>query len=96
MVQRAASYLARNGPVAQQDRWEENAGISPFTPTVEIVVLVCAAGFLKEPATRGRREATEGRHGSGIPGARATGSAPLRRSPHPGFGAWAGLAPLYV
>ncbi len=50
MVRHAAGYLARNGPVTQQDRWEENAGLSPFTLAVEIAALVCAAEFLDEPA----------------------------------------------
>ena len=31
MVGKAAGYLVRNGPVTQQDRWEEEAGYSPFT-----------------------------------------------------------------
>lgn len=46
MVGRAAGYLARNGPMTPQDRWEENAGISPFTLAIEIVALVAAAEFL--------------------------------------------------
>ena len=36
MVRRAAGYLVRNGPVTQQDRWEEDPGYSPFTLAVEI------------------------------------------------------------
>lgn len=43
MVRRAASYLARNGPVTQQDRWEENGGYTPFTLAVEIAALLAAA-----------------------------------------------------
>ena len=43
MVHRAASFLARNGPVTQQDRWEEDAGYSPFTLAVEIAGLLAAA-----------------------------------------------------
>src|SRR5207248_5647410 len=31
MVRRAIGYIARNGPVSPQDRWEEDAGYSPFT-----------------------------------------------------------------
>ena len=27
MVRNAASFILRNGPVTQQDRWEEDAGI---------------------------------------------------------------------
>ena len=36
MVSRAAGFLVRNGPVTQQDRWEEDAGYSPFTLAVEV------------------------------------------------------------
>ncbi len=43
MVRRAAGYLVRNGPVTQQDRWEEDPGFSPFTLAVEIAALLVAA-----------------------------------------------------
>jgi glucoamylase len=43
MVRRAASFVASNGPVTQQDRWEEDAGYSPFTLAVEIAGLLAAA-----------------------------------------------------
>ncbi len=43
MVKRAASFLVRNGPVTQQDRWEEDPGYSPFTLAAEIASLLCAA-----------------------------------------------------
>jgi glucoamylase len=43
MVRRAASFLVRNGPVTQQDRWEEDPGYSPFTLSVEIAALLAAA-----------------------------------------------------
>jgi glucoamylase len=42
-VNRAASFIVRNGPVTQQDRWEEDAGYSPFTLAVEISALLAAA-----------------------------------------------------
>ena len=45
MVRRAASFIACNGPVTQQDRWEEDAGYSPFTLAVEIAGLLAAADF---------------------------------------------------
>lgn len=50
MVRRAATFVARNGPVTEQDRWEENTGVSPFTIAIAIAALVCAAEFLDEPA----------------------------------------------
>ena len=43
MARRAAAFLIRNGPVTQQDRWEEDAGYSPFTLAVEISALLAAA-----------------------------------------------------
>ena len=43
MVQKAASFLVRNGPVTQQDRWEEDSGYSPFTLAAEISALLAAA-----------------------------------------------------
>ncbi len=43
MVKRAASFLVCNGPVTQQDRWEEDPGYSPFTLAVEIAALLAAA-----------------------------------------------------
>ena len=46
MIRRAAGYLAQNGPISPQDRWEENAGISPFTLGIEIAALVAAADHL--------------------------------------------------
>ncbi len=45
MVRQAASYLVCNGPVTQQDRWEEDGGYSPFTLAVEIAALLAAADF---------------------------------------------------
>ncbi|HKT87690.1 MAG TPA: glycoside hydrolase family 15 protein, partial [Candidatus Sulfotelmatobacter sp.] len=43
MVQKAISFIVRNGPVTQQDRWEEDAGYSPFTLAAEISALLAAA-----------------------------------------------------
>jgi glucoamylase len=43
MVERAAAFLVRNGPVTPQDRWEEDPGYSPFTVASEIAALLVAA-----------------------------------------------------
>ncbi len=43
MVRRAADFLVRSGPVTQQDRWEEDAGYSPFTLAVVIAAFLAAA-----------------------------------------------------
>jgi len=45
MIRAAASFIARNGPVTGQDRWEENGGYSPYTIAVEITALLVAADF---------------------------------------------------
>lgn len=45
MVKRAASFIYKNGPVTQQERWEENSGFSPSTMAAEIAGLICAAEF---------------------------------------------------
>jgi glucoamylase len=48
MVLKAASFLVRNGPVTQQDRWEEEPGYSPFTLAVEVSALLNAADFAED------------------------------------------------
>jgi len=47
MVRGAARYLAQNGPLSPQDRWEETSGISPFTVAIEIVALIAAAAWFE-------------------------------------------------
>jgi glucoamylase len=42
-VKLAADYVAANGPYTQQERWEENSGISPSTVAAEVAGLVAAA-----------------------------------------------------
>ena len=42
-VEKAASFIVRNGPVTGQDRWEEDGGYSPFTLAVVIAALLAAA-----------------------------------------------------
>jgi len=49
MVHRATRYLVEHGPISPQDRWEENAGISPFTLGIEIAALIAATEFLEDP-----------------------------------------------
>ena len=43
MVRKAAAFIVANGPVTQQDRWEEDGGYSPFTLAAEIAALLVAA-----------------------------------------------------
>ena len=56
MVKNAIGFVARNGPVTQQDRWEEDAGYSPFTLAVEVAGLLAAADLadlMKETSISG-------------------------------------------
>jgi glucoamylase len=43
MVRAAAGFVVRNGPTTSQDRWEENAGYTPFTLPAEVAALLAAA-----------------------------------------------------
>src|SRR4029077_12561263 len=45
MIRRAIGYIVRNGPVSPQDRWEEDAGYSPFTLGAEIAAILVAADY---------------------------------------------------
>src|SRR5262249_20234293 len=51
MVRRALGFIARTGPATDQDRWEENAGVNPFTLAVCIAALVAGAELLTPPAS---------------------------------------------
>ena len=53
MVRAAAAFLIRQGPMTQQERWEENSGYSPATLAATIAALVCAADFAR---SRGQEE----------------------------------------
>jgi glucoamylase len=47
MVKSAAAFLIRQGPMTQQERWEEASGYSPSTLAASIAALVCAADFAR-------------------------------------------------
>ena len=48
MVSKAAAFIVANGPVTQQDRWEEDGGYSPFTMSAEIAALLIAADMAQD------------------------------------------------
>ena len=50
MLAAATSFIARTGPATQQDRWEENSGLTPSTLAPVVAALVVAADYLSEPA----------------------------------------------
>lgn len=45
-VEKAAAFILRHGPATQQDRWEQQPGLSPFTLAAEIAGLLAAAALL--------------------------------------------------
>lgn len=47
MVRRALGHLVRHGPTTEQDRWEENAGYSPFTLATAVASLVLGADLAR-------------------------------------------------
>ena len=48
MVRAAVGSIARNGPSSEQDRWEENPGISAFTVAVVIAALAASGPWLED------------------------------------------------
>ena len=50
MALRALGFIAANGPISPQDRWEENSGVNTFTLSVCIAALVSGARFLPTSA----------------------------------------------
>ena len=48
MVRAAVGFIVRTGPASEQDRWEENPGVSPFTVSVAISALIAAAPWLDD------------------------------------------------
>lgn len=54
MLAKGATYLIRNGPVTQEERWEEASGYSPSTIAATIAALIGAAAYMRH---RGKDEA---------------------------------------
>ncbi|MBS0425629.1 MAG: glycosyl hydrolase [Proteobacteria bacterium] len=50
MIKRALGFIAREGPVTGQDRWEEDSGVNTFTLAVAIAALVEGSTFLDSEA----------------------------------------------
>jgi len=48
LVLKGAGYMIRNGPVTQQERWEEASGYSPSTLASNIAALICAAAYFRK------------------------------------------------
>ncbi|WP_448192583.1 glycoside hydrolase family 15 protein [Azospirillum sp. sgz301742] len=50
MAHHALRCIARVGPASPMDRWEDSAGVSPFSLAVEIAALVAGSRFLEPDA----------------------------------------------
>jgi glucoamylase len=50
MIGQALSFIARTGPLTDQDRWEEDRGINAFTLGTCIAALVCGSAWLSPTA----------------------------------------------
>ncbi|MCB1949620.1 glycoside hydrolase family 15 protein [Nitrosomonas sp.] len=50
MVKRALRFIAHEGPITGQDRWEEDSGVNTFTLAVAIAALVEGSMFLEGEA----------------------------------------------
>jgi glucoamylase len=48
MVRAAVGFIVTTGPASEQDRWEENPGVSTFTLAIAISALIAAAPWLTE------------------------------------------------
>jgi glucoamylase len=46
MVRAAIGFVVRTGPYSEQDRWEENPGVSAFTVAIAISALIAGAPWL--------------------------------------------------
>ena len=46
MIKAAIGYLVQNGPLTPMDRWEEDAGGSPFTLGIMVAAMVAGAKYL--------------------------------------------------
>jgi glucoamylase len=80
MVRRALAFLVRTGPVSDQDRWEEDAGLNTFTLAVCISALVAGAPYLPAEACARLCRLLE-RAARGVDGGyRHAARAPLRNS----------------
>lgn len=53
LVRPAALFIARSGPITDQERWEENSGYSPSSLAAAIAALVCAAEFAGQATDEG-------------------------------------------
>lgn len=48
MLRQAAAFIVANGPVTQQDRWEEDPGLAPFTLAAQVAALLVVADLAGE------------------------------------------------
>ena len=84
-VRAAAEYIRRNGPISEQERWENQAGWSPATIAAEIAGLVCAADLARrngDPASAARWEAVADDWAANVQRWTATSNGPYAPRPY--------------
>ncbi len=59
LVRKGSAYLIRNGPVTQEERWEEASGYSPSTLASNIAALTCASLFFRKRGDEATARFTE-------------------------------------
>ncbi len=52
LAKKAVVFLLKHGPYSEQDRWEEESGLSPFTLATEIAGLLAGADLAEENGER--------------------------------------------
>jgi glucoamylase len=84
-IKKAADFVAANGPVTEQERWENQSGYSPGTIASEIAGLICAADIARrngDVASAQRWEAVADDWKSKVDGWTATTNGPYSPKPY--------------
>jgi glucoamylase len=84
-VRKAADFLVANGPVTQQERWENQGGYSPGTIAAEIAGLICAGELARrngDTAAAERYESTADQWQRQVDEWTVTRSGPLAEHPY--------------
>jgi glucoamylase len=84
-VKRAADYIVANGPVSDNERWENQSGYSPNTIAAEIAGLICAADIARrngDGASAARYEKTADAWQKSVENWTATRNGPYSSKPY--------------
>jgi glucoamylase len=84
-IKRAANFIVANGPVTEQERWENQSGYSPATIASEIAGLICAADIARkngDAASAQQWEAVADSWQHSVDGWTATSNGPYSPKPY--------------